>query len=54
MDTKTAVLRLLEENKTTALSGQQIADRLGVSRAAVWKAVSSLTGDGYSKSATTI
>ena len=53
MDTKTAVLRLLEENKTTALSGQQIADRLGVSRAAVWKAVKSLTSEGYSISATT-
>lgn len=53
MDTRTAVLRLLEENKTTALSGQQIADRLGVSRAAVWKAVRSLINDGYSISATT-
>ena len=53
MDTKTAVLRLLEENKTVALSGQQIAGMLGVSRAAVWKAVKSLTGDGYSISATT-
>lgn len=53
MDTKTAVLRLLEENKTSALSGQQIAGMLGVSRAAVWKAVKSLTGDGYSISATT-
>lgn len=53
MDTKTAVLRLLEENKTTALSGQQIADRLGVTRAAVWKAVKSLANDGYSVSATT-
>lgn len=53
MDTKTAVLRLLEENKTTALSGQQIADRLGVSRATVWKAVRSLINDGYSIEATT-
>lgn len=53
MDTKTAVLRLLEENKTAALSGQQIADRLGVSRAAVWKAVKSLASEGYSISATT-
>lgn len=53
MDTKTAVLRLLEENKSTALSGQQIADRLGVTRAAVWKAVKNLTNDGYSITATT-
>ena len=53
MDTKTAVHRLLEENKTAALSGQQIADRLGVSRAAVWKAVKSLASEGYSISATT-
>ncbi len=53
MDTRSAVLRLLEENKTNALSGQQIADRLGVSRAAVWKAVKSLQEDGYCINATT-
>lgn len=53
MDTKTAVLQLLEENKTSALSGQQIADMLGVTRAAVWKAVKSLQEDGYSISAAT-
>lgn len=53
MDTRSAVLQLLEENKSTALSGQQIADRLGVTRAAVWKAVKSLREDGYSITATT-
>lgn len=53
MDTRSAVLRLLEENKSSALSGQQIADRLGVTRAAVWKAVRSLINDGYSIEATT-
>lgn len=53
MDTRSAVLQLLEENKSTALSGQQIADRLGVTRAAVWKTVKSLISDGYSIVATT-
>lgn len=53
MDTRSAVLQLLEENKTTAMSGQQIADRLGVTRAAVWKAVKSLQEEGYTVSATT-
>ena len=53
MDTRSAVLQLLEENKSTALSGQQIAGMLGVTRAAVWKAVKSLQEDGYSITATT-
>lgn len=53
MDTKSAVLQLLEENRSTALSGQQIADALGVSRAAVWKAVKSLQDKGYPIEAST-
>ena len=47
MTTKEYVLRLLEEHKGFPLSGSQIAAKLGVSRAAVWKAVQSLLDCGY-------
>lgn len=47
MTTKEYVLRLLEEHKGSPLSGSQIAAKLGVSRAAVWKAVQSLLDCGY-------
>lgn len=39
------VLKLL--NKEQFLSGQKIADELGVSRTAVWKSIQSLKKDGY-------
>lgn len=42
--TKDDVLSLLSEN---SLSGQEIAKKLGVSRAAVWKAVEQLRREGY-------
>lgn len=41
------VLSLLHENSGAYLSGQSIADGLGVTRAAVWKAIESLRADGY-------
>lgn len=47
MSVKTEVLTLLESNRDKDLSGQDIADFLGVSRAAVWKAVKSLKDEGY-------
>ncbi len=47
MSTKTELLALLKENLGTPVSGQQAADRLGVSRNAVWKAVSHLKEEGY-------
>lgn len=53
MDTKSAVLQLLQENKTKPMSGQQIAISLGISRVAVWKAVKSLQEEGYSIVAST-
>ena len=39
--------QLLESNKSTFLSGEEIARRLGVSRNAVWKAIKALQAEGY-------
>ncbi|MBO5489216.1 MAG: biotin--[acetyl-CoA-carboxylase] ligase [Eubacterium sp.] len=47
MSVKSDVLRLLESHRSEDLSGQQIAELLGVSRTAIWKAVRSLEEDGY-------
>ncbi len=41
------VLRLLLTAEPAALSGQELARRLGVTRSAVWKAVEELRGTGY-------
>lgn len=43
---KSQVLTALEEARGHYLSGQELAQRLGVSRTAVWKAVASLRADG--------
>lgn len=50
---KSQVLALLEENRGSALSGGKIAEKLQVSRAAVWKAVEALRQEGYEISAVT-
>lgn len=47
MTTKEQILAMLERNREIILSGEQIAQSLGVSRAAVWKAVRTLEADGY-------
>ncbi len=47
MTTKERVLRALEENRGTPLSGEALAEQLGVSRTAVWKAVNDLKKDGH-------
>lgn len=47
MSVKSEVLKLLEGNRHRDLSGQDIAESLGVTRAAVWKAVKSLKEEGY-------
>ncbi len=44
---KDEVLNLLEEKKGEAVSGQSMADRFGVSRNAVWKAVNQLKKEGH-------
>lgn len=47
MAVKHEVLKLLEENKSIYLSGEHMAESLGVSRAAVWKAIKSLMDEGH-------
>lgn len=47
------VLRTLQELQGKPVSGQAIADRLGVSRAAVWRAVESLRSKGAQVEGTT-
>ncbi|MGN0400593.1 MAG: biotin--[acetyl-CoA-carboxylase] ligase [Blautia sp.] len=47
MSTKSELLKLLESNKGTYLSGEDLAVRLGYSRTAVWKAMKSLRDEGY-------
>lgn len=53
MSIKNDVAALMEQRRGTAISGQELADRLGVSRAAVWKAVKQLRQEGYCISAGT-
>lgn len=53
MSVKNKVQNLLENNKGTFFSGQDIANNLYVSRNAVCKAVKSLQSDGYAISAIT-
>lgn len=53
MAIKNEVAALLEQRRGSAVSGQELADRLGVSRAAVWKAVKQLQEEGYRISAGT-
>lgn len=47
MATKEKLLTLLEINKGMYFSGEELAKELAVSRAAIWKNVKSLQGEGY-------
>lgn len=47
MSVKHEIITLLEQNADVFLSGQELAQHLHVSRAAVWKAVSALRDEGY-------
>lgn len=47
MTVKEKVLLLLEENKNEPISGEDIALKLGCTRASVWKAVKALQAEGY-------
>ena len=53
MTLKQQVLQLLENSRGQALSGQQLADTMQVSRASVWKSIKSLQSEGYQIVATT-
>lgn len=45
--TKDKVLELLNANAGKFYSGQELADELGISRTAIWKAVTTLREEGY-------
>ena len=47
MSTKQDVLRLLYSTTNKPLSGQEIAEKLSLSRTAVWKAIQQLKKEGY-------
>ena len=47
MKTKEKLLTLFEKNRGVYFSGEEIAEKLSVSRTAVWKAVNSLRREGY-------
>lgn len=47
MSVKSGVITYLEERKGTFVSGEELAERLGCSRAAIWKAIKALLGEGY-------
>jgi len=53
LGTKNLVLEHLENNRGQSLSGAAIAESLGVSRNAVWKAIKELRSEGYEISAAT-
>ena len=46
MALKQDILSVLLENRGSAVSGEQLAQRFGVSRAAVWKAIAALKAEG--------
>lgn len=47
MATKSEMLRVLEQKRGEVVSGEELAARLQVSRAAVWKAAQALRGQGH-------
>lgn len=53
MNTKEAVLSALEASRNVPLSGEELAQSIGVSRTAVWKAINALREQGYEISAAT-
>ncbi len=53
MTIKNEVLSVLEQNRNAVISGQMLAEKLNVSRSAIWKAIKSLQADGYKIYATT-
>ena len=51
--TKEQVLRILQAHPDAFVSGASLADRLHLSRTAVWKAIRQLKADGYDIEAVT-
>lgn len=44
---KTKILQALRQNQETYVSGQELCEKFGVSRTAVWKAIKQLKEAGY-------
>ena len=44
---KEEIINLLKENEDNFISGEKISEKLGISRAAVWKHIKSIKEDGY-------
>lgn len=53
MKTKERVLTVLNKNKGRAVSGQEMAEQLSISRTSIWKAIKTLQEEGYQIEATT-
>ncbi|MGN0524345.1 MAG: biotin--[acetyl-CoA-carboxylase] ligase [Eubacterium sp.] len=53
MSTKEKILKQLIEHSNTYISGQQLANEIGKTRAAVWKGIKALQADGYQIDAVT-
>nr|WP_015670339.1 HTH domain-containing protein [Vibrio coralliilyticus]AFV27407.1 Biotin-protein ligase [Vibrio coralliilyticus] len=53
MTTKEKVLVYLIEHKGEVVSGQELADKLAISRTSIWKAIKTLQTEGYQIEATT-
>lgn len=53
MTVKEKLLPMLCENRDRFISGEEAAEKIGVSRTAIWKAVASLKNDGYKIQAVT-
>ncbi|MDY3301863.1 MAG: biotin--[acetyl-CoA-carboxylase] ligase [Lachnospiraceae bacterium] len=53
MATRDKILSLLEEHKNSYVSGAEIAEKLGLSRNAIWKAIEELRKTGYKIDAVT-
>lgn len=47
MKTKDIVLRELEKNRANYISGQELAEKLNISRTAIWKAINTLKETGF-------
>lgn len=52
MSVKSSIILALEANRGKEINGQAMAEQLGVTRAAVWKAITALKNEGYPITAT--
>ena len=47
MTVRETLLEIFENNRGVSFSGEELSERLGVSRNAVWKAIHQLKEDGF-------